>query len=70
MIKPRREAQRKEMIDNVHKEALANAITKVSALIQQEKLAAEQAKAIEEGSVLIMISLNHRIIIINRLVNQ
>ena len=51
MIKPRMEAQRAEMIENVRKEALESAITKVSAIVQQEKLAAEQAKAIEEGTI-------------------
>ena len=49
MIKPRREAQRAEMLENVRKEALEGAITRVTAIVQQEKLAAEQAKAAEEG---------------------
>ena len=51
MIKPRREAQKTQMLENVRKEALESAITKVSAIVQQEKLAAQQAKAIEEGTI-------------------
>ena len=49
-MKPRQEVQRTAMIENVRKEALESAITRVTAILQQEKLAAEQAKAAEEGN--------------------
>ena len=50
MIKPRKEAQMSKMLDDVKTEALENAIARVTAIVQQEKLAAEQAKKLQEGS--------------------
>eukprot|EP00795_Rhopilema_esculentum_P017699 gene17699-9356_t len=50
MIKPRKEAQISKMLDDVKREALENAIARVTAIVQQEKLAAEQAKKLQEGS--------------------
>jgi len=48
LMKPRQEAQQAEMIENVRKEALEVAISRVSSIAQQEKLAAAQVKALEE----------------------
>ena len=50
-MKPRQEAQQAEMIENVRKEALEVAISRVSSIAQQEKLAAAQVKALEEGKI-------------------
>ena len=54
-MKPRREAQQAEMIENVRKEALEGAISRVSSIAQQEKLAAAQAKALEEGEIVVRL---------------
>ncbi len=49
MIKPKLKAQSEKMINDVREEALEKAIARVTAILQQEKLAAEQARIEEKG---------------------
>ena len=50
MIKPKLKAQSEKMINDVREEALEKAIARVTAILQQEKLAAEQARIEEKGT--------------------
>ena len=48
MLAPRKEEQMAQMMEEVRAEALENAITKVTGILQQERLAAEQERIAAE----------------------